>query len=44
MKRLFFSGFFFCLGIQFLIAQTITGLELLEKSIQYHDPKSEWTF
>jgi len=42
MKRLFFSGFFFCLGIQFLIAQTITGLELLEKSIQYHDPKNEW--
>lgn len=42
MKRLFFIGLFFCLGIQFIVAQTITGQALLEKSIQYHDPKGKW--
>jgi len=42
MKRLFTSGFFFCLAMPFIVAQIITGQELLEKSIQYHDPKGEW--
>lgn len=42
MKRLLLCGFFFCLGMQFIVAQTITGQALLEKSIQYHDPKGKW--
>jgi len=42
MKRLLLSSFFFCLAIPFTVAQTITGQTLLEKSIQYHDPKSKW--
>ncbi len=45
-NRLMKSAFlFFILFISIhsgLIAQSITGQELLEKSIQYHDPKGNW--
>lgn len=42
MKRIIFYALFL-LGLPFFIhAQSITGQSLLEKSIQYHDPKDKW--
>lgn len=40
MKNIFFL-FVFCFPI-FIQSQSLTGSELLEKSIQYHDPNGNW--
>ena len=40
MKKIFFS--IICLMSTTAIAQTLSAPELLEKSIQYHDPQGNW--
>ena len=42
MKSFIFYCLFLILTPFCMDAQTITGQELLEKSIQYHDPKDKW--
>lgn len=42
MKSLFFYLLFLVIGHYSLSAQQLTGQELLEKSIQYHDPQNNW--
>ncbi len=42
MKQIICYCLFFLITPSYIYAQTITGQQLLEKSIQYHDPKDKW--
>ena len=42
MKSFIFYFLFLVTAPLYLTAQTISGQQLLEKSIQYHDPKGKW--
>ena len=42
MKNLFTLSLAFCCFYLPVFAQSLTGAQLLEKSIQYHDPEQKW--
>lgn len=42
MKQIIFYCLFLLITPSYIYAQTITGQQLLEKSIKYHDPKDKW--